>query len=359
MPHRLPDELLLLIFDALAQPAYSRDEYKRRQQALSALSLVGRRYRDLAQPLLWEVVRAQERAHLDKIRRIKDGNGSPTRTKLFHVSTKTVATGEEEPVSPDEGIEAAKLFPDVEEIRIECVRSPLDLTLLDAHCGLHRLSLVNVDLSSSSPVHLPHLEQLRLDRTIIPSSLLTAWLDPSHLPSLAAVRLVALYEALHVGAPALDFSPAFLAQVDFIQTPGLSLDALQRYHNSIDPPFLFGSSLSSILPRHLVLAAHQFDGRARATTTLKRFGTQVDAAPPIEGSHPRVLLLPRCLQALATSDEVVATVLDTFVATCARKDARLIWHAGAEDDLVSREFWRYARQLKAAREEEEECGRKL
>jgi len=225
-----------------------------------------------------------------------------------------------------------------------------------APVGLRRLSLVNVDLGASSPVSLPQLEQLRLERTIIPSALLTEWLDSAHLPSLKAVRLVAVYSALHAGAPSLHLSPAFLAQVDFVQTPGMSLEAMRDFAHSVNPPFLFASSLASLLPRHLILAPHQFEGVARATTTLRKVGAQVAKAPKLEdeAQHPRVILLPRALEALAAEDCRVEAALGPFVATCAERKARVIWHsegenAASERDLVSREFWRYARELKAER----------
>ncbi|GAA6055898.1 hypothetical protein JCM3770_002350 [Rhodotorula araucariae] len=358
MPCRLPDEVVLLIFAAVAEPVCTPNEYKRRQDTLCCLSLLASRYRDLAQALLWAVVYARERGHLDRFRRIKDIDGPRTGTKVFHVSTKTAGRGTEGPVLPDEVVEVATLFPDVEEIHIECARSTLDMHPLGGHAGLIRLSLVNVDLSASSPVLLPRLEQLRLDRAVIPSSLLTAWLDPVHLPSLAAVRLGTLYDTVHGGAPRLDLSRAFLAQVDFIQTPSLSLDTLQRFHASTAPPFLFSSSLRTLVPLHLVLAAHQFDGRARATTTLERFGAQVGASAPVPVPVPvvegpgrqqaRVVVLPRCLEALAAADTVVGAALGAFVATCGRRGARVLWYDGGDGELVSHEFWRYARDLKGA-----------
>ncbi|KPV72159.1 uncharacterized protein RHOBADRAFT_55992 [Rhodotorula graminis WP1] len=359
----IPDELLLLVFEAIATPAHTADEYDARQKTLSVLSRVARRYSRLARPLLWEDLRSSRRAHLERLTRAEDQDRQAVAraTRLFRVSTAGARSDEGEPVSPNEGAEAARCFPAVEEIRIECVRSALDLTLLGVHVGLRRLVLTNVDLGDSSPVHLPQLEQLRLERTIIPSSLLTAWLDPSYLPSVKAVRLVALYSALHAGAPSLSFSRPFLDQLDIVQTPGLSLEVLQAHHDSVNPPFLFASSLVSLLPRHLILAAHQLDGAARATTMLRKVGAQLERAAGEEERdeaqrhpHERVILLPRSLDALAAADRRVGEAVAVFVATCSVRQTTVLWHGDvdgreSERDLVCGEFWRWARELKERR----------
>ncbi|GAA5850376.1 hypothetical protein JCM9279_006546 [Rhodotorula babjevae] len=357
----VPDELLLLIFEAIAAPAHTAAEYNEKQKTLSILSRVARRYAQLARPLLWEDLRSSTRTHLERLTQIEDRHALARATKLFSVSTASARRDEGEPVSPNEGAEAASSFPAVEEIRIECVRSSLDLTLLGVHVGLRRLALTNVDLGDASPVHLPQLEQICLDRTIIPSSLLNAWLDPSYLPSLKAVRLVALYSALHAGAPSLALSRPFLNQIDFIQTPGMSLDVMREHHASVDPPFLFASSLVSLLPRHLILAAHQFDGAARATTMLRKVGAQLERAAAEEERdeaqrhpHERVILLPRSLEGLAAADARVAEAVAAFLATCGARRTEVLWHGEAdgresERDLVCGEFWRWARELKERR----------
>ncbi|GAA5893224.1 hypothetical protein JCM8208_004380 [Rhodotorula glutinis] len=357
----VPDELLLLIFEAIAIPAHTADEYDARQKTLSILSRVARRYSRLARPLLWEDLRSSKRAHLERLKHVEDREAVARATRLFEVSTAGARWDEGEPVSPNEGAEAASYFPHVEEIRLECVRSPLDLTLLGVHIGLCRLALTNVDLGDSSPVHLPQLEQLRLERTIIPSSFLTSWLDPSYLPSLKAVRLVALYSALHAGAPSLALSRPFLDQVDFVQTPGMYLDIMREHHDSVDPPFLFASTLVSLLPRHLILAAHQFDGAARATTMLRKVGAQLERAAAEEERddaqqhpHERVILLPRSLEALAAADARVGETVAAFLGTSGERRTKVLWHGEVdgregERDLVCSEFWRWARELKEKR----------
>ena len=131
----VPDELLLLIFEAVASPAHTADEYDARQKTLSVLSRVARRYAQLARPLLWEDLRSSKRAHLERLQQVQLKDAVARGTKLFQVSTAGARLDEGEPVSPNEGAEAASCFPRVEDIRIECVRSPLDLTLLDVHVG--------------------------------------------------------------------------------------------------------------------------------------------------------------------------------------------------------------------------------
>ena len=181
------------------------------------------------------------------------------------------------------------------------------------------------------------------------------------LPSAKVVRLVALYSALHAGAPTLSLSRAFLSQLDFAQTPGLSLDVMRAHHSSVDPPFLFASSLVSLLPRHLLLAAHQFDGAARATTMLRKVPAQLERAAREEGQdeaqrhpHERVILLPRSLEKLAAADARVDEAVAAFGVTCSERRTKVLWHGEAdgresERDLVCGEFWRWARELKEKR----------
>lgn len=146
MHDSLPDELVLLVLEAIATPARNPAEYDLRLKSLSVLSRVARRYSQLARPLLWQEMRASKRSHLERVRHFERHPSLSAATKLFQVSTGGARYDEEgAPVSPNEGVEASAAFPRIEDIRIECIRSPLDLPLLGVHTGESLLARVSAD----------------------------------------------------------------------------------------------------------------------------------------------------------------------------------------------------------------------
>ncbi|BGP47442.1 hypothetical protein JCM10450v2_003294 [Rhodotorula kratochvilovae] len=78
---------------------------------------------------------------------------------------------------------------------------------------------------------------------------------------------------------------------------------------------------------------------------------QLDAAAPLHPREPSSLWLPRSVRAAAADSPDIQYALRDLGEACARAGRRLMWWEGelAEGELVSHEFWRYAREIKAAR----------
>jgi len=71
----LPTELLRQIIESTVPRTFHSQTYDERQATLLRLSLVSRRFRQIAQPLLFEIVSVQTPEKLETVSEITDGKG--------------------------------------------------------------------------------------------------------------------------------------------------------------------------------------------------------------------------------------------------------------------------------------------
>ena len=157
-------------------------------------------------------------------------------------------------------------------------------------------------------------------------------------------------------------SPDFLPQLDLVQTDWASIDPSSNLAQGFDPPVLvFGPPPAGPprpLPRHSISQPARFKDAPTATGTLTKLDASVRLIPPRPSSDPPyLLLLPLALRALAAAEPTVSPHLDALEALCDQSRIRIEWcEDPPEGELVSPEFRRYARELRAARAREGDGG---
>ncbi|GAA5902287.1 hypothetical protein JCM6882_000492 [Rhodosporidiobolus microsporus] len=178
MLDRLPPELLRHIFDFAAPLHYSPQRYIERRATLRGLSLVSQYFREIAQPMLPEVFRADPTS-FPLLQRGEIGGA----IKLLFVSV----------LQPAALATALSLCSAVVEFRVYLCTLRVDkLAFLP---DLRRLSLSQSTLylpAGITPPTLPLLDQLSLSDTAVDPDNLYHLLNRQYLPSLRAVGLEAV-----------------------------------------------------------------------------------------------------------------------------------------------------------------------
>ncbi|BGP47400.1 hypothetical protein JCM10450v2_003252 [Rhodotorula kratochvilovae] len=214
MLDRLPDELLVTVLDSLAAPAYAPRAYEARQGTLRALCLTSRRLHRLAQPVLFRHVYVHERTRLDQVRDVDD-EALRAHTKVYQFELDRSRALEGDKYTPLAAVAAGLRYPNVEEVRVEAVCHALDLRVLGNYSRLRRLFLNGLDLDDPAAVHLPCVDQLRLEDLCVEPAFLERWLDPEFLPSVKAIYLSDLCHDDDETPFFPQLSLGFRAQVDF------------------------------------------------------------------------------------------------------------------------------------------------
>ncbi|BGP39297.1 hypothetical protein JCM10449v2_003235 [Rhodotorula kratochvilovae] len=366
MLDRLPDELLVAVLDSLAAPAYAPRAYQARQGTLRALCLTSRRLRRLAQPDLFRHVYVHERTRLDQVRDVDD-EALRAHTKVYRFELDRSRALEGDKYTPLAAVAAGLRYPNVEEVRVEAVCHALDLRVLGNYSRLRRLFLNGLDLDDPAAVHLPCVDQLRLEDLCVEPAFLERWLDPEFLPSVKAIYLSDLCHDDDETPFFPQLSLGFRAQVDFVQSYIAQDDALARYGQQDAPPFLFEFHRiprAGVLPRYGLVDLSVFN-RIPDETRLRRAGTlfgvlgdQVEAAARGSDGQPalRTLILPASFANVAASDDAVSQALDIVpdaLRRLRRAGVTLSFSDAAGrpgDDLVSPVFWAHARKMREGRE---------
>ncbi|GAA5850362.1 hypothetical protein JCM9279_006541 [Rhodotorula babjevae] len=305
MADRVPDEILLAIFDELASSrprgsGTSPSENKEVQRALVMACLTSRRLRKIAQPVLWRRVVLSSGKQLEGI----------------------LSTGA-----------AASLGQYTRYYAVES--DAYDLSVAPGRLSLSSIATTAEDVRT--------------------------WICPEHMP---ALRVLHVEVILAVGArwALLDelVAPAILAQLDVVRTHWEELHRVPylvssvELANSVAPPILVHRQWSApfSLPRHTLFslsASHEAEAMVKDLDEIAH-GTSIGVSV-----SPSVLVLPKSLLTRTAASPDVVAELQGLEAQLATKGARIIWY---EDDyphdLVPPEFLRYARELKAARRAREE-----
>ncbi|BGP47399.1 hypothetical protein JCM10450v2_003251 [Rhodotorula kratochvilovae] len=142
---------------------------------------------------------------------------------------------------------------------------------------------------------------------------------------------------------------------DHVQS--LVVEPERDYDNDFAPAFDL-SEVESILPLLPNLVGLRLDGRHKAWTvdcfdpaSLAMNHNQLVAAVPLLSREQSSFWLPYSVEAAAAESMDIWDALRDLGDACARAGRRLLWWEGelAEGELVSHEFWQYAREIKAAR----------
>ena len=211
---------------------------------------------------------------------------------------------------------------------------------------------------SGSPVVLPHLEQLSIYNVSVPASFPSQWLQPPNLPRLRALRLIGFGDASSRDVfPLPDIlSPSLLAQLDFVQTDACALAPDEALARGSAPPFIFEvgayeRAAPRTLPRHTLLQS-----RSDLSGTLGLVCPDPLAAPVSARDGPPqdrfVVVFPKGVKP-SVLDPSLQSAIEAHKASIKKLGGRVIeceeGPSEEEADALSLGFWRYARELKAAR----------
>ncbi|BGP39299.1 hypothetical protein JCM10449v2_003237 [Rhodotorula kratochvilovae] len=357
MLDRLPDELVLLVVEELAPAPLVLKGYHEAQNTLKALCLTARRYRRLAQPVLWrnlvftDLRRSAKLVQLQGVDTMRDH----VRNLLVYFS-RPREDGLAPSIELDRVYAILPLLPNLAGLRLDGSnlfwrRDCLELAKLRTGHHLRLLSLVELDCVGAAT--LPQLEQLHLYSITIEPADLARWLDSAYLPQLVALYLGDLHEP-RIG-PRYSHSPHshFLAQLDVVHTVDVkTVRAADKATPPSPPVALLSSHPWADFPRHVMIVWGAGDDPDPVPYCLHRWADQLDeAAAPFRPREPSSLWLPHAIRTVAAGFPAAQSALEELGEACARAGRRLMWWEGelGEGELVSHEFWRYAREIKAAK----------
>ncbi|GAA5914629.1 hypothetical protein JCM8208_002096 [Rhodotorula glutinis] len=360
MSDRLDDDALLLILDELATPSSDYAVYCASKKALRNVCLASSRLRRLAQPRLFRQVWVVKQLQADALKSSSVVASLGQGTVWFTVGKRGW------PGSLPDAVEMAHVLPNVEKLLLSGPSTPGSLNRIASFTKLRHLSLIYSELGGRSMVcTMPLLEELDLHGGFISYVGAPEWLQPRHFPALRILSVVVNEEeAALVGRFELSeiLCPAMLAQLDVIHTVQEHVGLQSDLARGIAPPILFSNPLDNdydndndaVLPRHSIFT---FPTWAKASTVAGRLRRIVvlvsDSLSSPNAVEPRILVLPRRVLTVAAQDQYVSDAVRRLEAACGDV-LRIIWSGDEGTDLlsggVSREFVRYARELKAARD---------
>ncbi|GAA5847741.1 hypothetical protein JCM9279_005014 [Rhodotorula babjevae] len=362
MSDRLDDDALLLILQELAAPSPIYWTYLTRKRALSNLCLASHRLRRLAQPLLWRQVWVVKQSQADALRSSSAASSLGQCTKWYTVGKRECGN------SLPDAVEMADLMPNVEKLLLWGLETPGNLARIASFTNLRHLSLVDSELGGFSMlVMAPLLEELDLHGGFISYPGAAEWLKPRYLPALRILSVVVNdEEADLVGRFELSqiLGPAMLAQLDVIHTVQEHVELRSDLARGTAPAVLISDPEpeededdDASLPRHSIFPISTWAKVPVVAIRLRRITAQVEdsLSSPVAGG-PRVVVLPRWVLSLSTRNQDVGDAVQRLEE--AYGDAvRIIWSGDEGLSLafggVSREFVQYAREVKAARLQQE------
>ncbi|BGP39296.1 hypothetical protein JCM10449v2_003234 [Rhodotorula kratochvilovae] len=338
MLDHLPHEIALLILEDLAPAPLVHLDYHEAQKTLRHLCLVSRRYRGIAQPVFWRSLFFVERTRFDQFAQLEG-----TADLLAHVRHLAVVPDKRAGVPPEDKLGLKKvetilpLLPNLESLWINAKQ-------LDGDIDRFRLTAIKSNT---------HLEVIHLSDVCLNPAIFKRWFRSASLPALRAFYHDVYTLAFDRFTPHVD--PDLLSQLDFVQTDGVEAG----HKHSASTPLAAETRWPSPLfvPLHVLVEVHQSHGRVidrpdwSESGLLSMWARELSSTAHPPADEPASLWIPRsALRGMATSPEVVAT-FNALQVACERAGRRLFWWDGelGEGELVSHEFWRYARGLRAAR----------
>ncbi|GAA5931319.1 hypothetical protein JCM3775_004992 [Rhodotorula graminis] len=345
MSDRLNDDVLVMILDELAAPAHTLGKYRARQATLRNVCLSSRRLCSLAQPRLWRQVTIRSRGQLQLVAAAAPCTLGRHTMYLTIVTSRTLSGGVSDAVAC-----LSSVLPEVVEIRIGSLPH-LDFALLSQYRKLRRLHVDRTKLLKGPCATFPALEELCLHLVFTTSAWVQQQLRAAHLP-----RLRELHFIPHSGTIRLDkvVSPAFLGQLDVLQTDILSLPVHCELAQDARSPVVVlhpESGPSQPLPFHTLCDRSLFP-YLEATKDILSFlaqGLRLTPPAPSSTTPPRLLIIQVARRSIDMRPSVERR-LRIVEALCVQKGVRLLWD---DEELYgerfSPAFSRYARELRAAR----------
>ncbi|GAA5900172.1 hypothetical protein JCM8208_002038 [Rhodotorula glutinis] len=357
MAAHLPHDALALILDELAHPAHSYESYLAQQETLKSVCLASRRLYRLAQPSLWRQIIVGTPEQLERVR------SSPQLGALGRYTRSYTVLGSGH---LEEAVAVLSLLPEVVDLRVQSrPLFPFRLASLEQRPSLRRLDIAMASLPVGSCATLPAVEELCIRQAWSSVDHFREQLQPARLPRLRELFFVNNREMAPVAA-ALQLvnvlPPDLLPQLDLVQTDAVSIDPSSDLAQGFDPPVLVFNPPAvgppRALPRHSISQPARFKDAPTALSTLANLDASIRLIPP-RPSHdpPYLLLLPQSLRTLAAAESTIAPQLEALEALCAERRVTVEWSEELpEGELVSPEFRRYARRLRAARARERQGG---
>ncbi|GAA5893301.1 hypothetical protein JCM8208_004402 [Rhodotorula glutinis] len=350
MSDRLDDDVLLLILDHLAMPSTDCDVYLASKKVLYNVCLGSSRLRRLAQPLLWRHIWVSDAGPVAALEHVPVESSIGRHTVSFKLgSTKYGGPPQRY------AVEVIRFGPG-RILRI-LRREPVHIDIVGSFSNLRKLSLNDVDLDNSSlTVQLPHLDQLHIyDARAFTATGALDWLRPCGLPALRILSITAVTQA-HTSLIQLDkvLDADLLAQLDVLQTDVAMVHPDSTIALGTAPPVLFFDppDHKPTIPRHSVHPMQKATDVAGVSDIVFDVADQVESTmASCAALGPRVVVFPRRVLKLSAQHKDVGDAVRRLEQACGRA-VRILW--SDEDDMdftsggVSREFVRYARELKAA-----------
>ncbi|KPV72191.1 uncharacterized protein RHOBADRAFT_47035 [Rhodotorula graminis WP1] len=365
MSDRLNDDVLLLILEDLSPPPFPKFwAYSQYQDTLRRVCLVSLRFLALAQPLLGRHLEVRDWRSFERVRDGAMSEAARSSTRVYYIDLSGMDC-----FVADPAVAFAERLPNLQNLRVE-TETLSTLLGLNRHVGLRRLELHRVDLLDHTPPILPHVERLKLSQLVATIEHLQQMLRPFYLPSLRFLAVHDVREPIlrpdgrlgHRGPlPLKDIvKQPMLDQLDVIHTVPAQADVLGPIARGLNPPVLFylhadvaGSSTRALpLSRHIAADS----GLVMVERIMSRIATALEQAPTPAADEPLTLvILARGILRTADRWPDVAQAVRALETTCDAHRARIEWveERGLSDetDFGVDEFWRFAREVRAAQRE--------
>ncbi|GAA5942128.1 hypothetical protein JCM10213_003808 [Rhodosporidiobolus nylandii] len=363
--------------------AYSADQ--KRLDALRAYSLVSTYLCDVAQPLLFGVVELDSVAKVEAFLMATPADlGELVKVLRFMQGTLSVKA---EHVEADVLRRFAERCPHVVELFF--FHRDLDLPACEPFTGLRRLFTSASSLTASRPLTLPSLVELSFDDSQVDLAAQTSLFSPSSMPSLRAVALSSLYAASDFSRPPplrLDLLIPFFQHLDTFSCdlectagyPALQGQPRVLTDYEIDPPDdAWDDEGDWVLPladldavKHLRLHApfthiediptRDLPSSPRARVLLPSLMGVAEAIEAQKASCLQTLYLPGNMRP-PSGRQRLFKVLRRILRLCASRKIAVVFEASARfrhESVVSPDFWRRCKALKAREEEDDKAQAK-
>ncbi|GAA6024688.1 hypothetical protein JCM11491_003614 [Sporobolomyces phaffii] len=353
MLSRLPPELLRIVIESTVPHDFHSTTYGERQTTLRYRSLVSRTFRDIAQPLLFQIVFARRPFQLERMLHLTDRTGWGDHIRDFVAE-----------------MHRASELKAIEDGRLSQVCSSLSSLTLDLNfsdrvrwstlsvlSNLRHLQISSDSLAYDDPVHFPYLQSLILHFSHV--SFLRHVLDPTDLPALRALSLLYCYDY-----PELEEfrQSRFLDLVPQLESITISRPLYERLTS-----MLIGTSVNKVLvdtSRHampifnLNLARHLRVTRSRDPPVSQPIESEMQwvsrLAAAIATKFPseqlETLYLDSTLEDIQSLLPALGDAMRELISACERSKVEIVFErecrSSTLDSTISEEFWRRQREKK-------------
>ncbi|GAA5894667.1 uncharacterized protein JCM6883_002170 [Sporobolomyces salmoneus] len=358
----LPPELVREIIEATVPHSFHSTTYRTRQKTLRSISLVSKRFRAIAQPLLLEIVWLNSKRSRDFFCNGSGGGGRGMQERDCFVKQAILSQGL--PVlSSGENRNLKQLLSSVTALSLYHIPdATFSLSSLESLNHLTILCLANIDGDLPRSLTLPQLHSLTLH--FVNQNLLPSLLDPFVLPNLRNL----VFSAESVEPLQITSFNRLLPQLETLFLPGrFWLDPAATFLNSAMERALIDlslASLSGLTPesQHLkdfihvrILATGILSLRpeARSGSYLRPFARLLKENPP---SALKTIYLDSTLEHTSVLATGLRAPLEDLIRVCQEKNFEIVFETSPAflhlDNRISPDFVKRQkeRRKKVARE---------